>query len=251
MASINEKKGDLFSRGAKKKDLAEPLSDSTATKEPKMSNSPIPALEEDSNMEDAGTTVVEISDKCQQACEHDIRKENSNQNSVEQAHTESRAAFKHSEELETAVKSLESEKVMAAEENGHPATSGPDTSSAVITGETSDAEKVGAKEPVQNSPEVWETVIDSGFSVAKGSTKSHNLVEDVEKALGENSFNGKQLDSQLCIPGVQPVDLRQAVDTGVGLINQLGIEVEDISENEEDIDIGQGKTGCLQYLVSS
>ena len=251
MASMNEKKGDLLSRGAKKKELSEPLSDSTVTKEPKTSKSPITAREEDSNLEDAATTVVEISDKCQQACEHDIRKENSSQNDIEQAQTESRAGFKHREELETAVKSLENEKVMASEDNSDPASSGPDTSAAVVASETSDVDKVGVKEPVQNSPEVWETVIDSGFSVANGNTKSHNLVEDVEKALGENSFNGKQLsDRQLCIPGVQPVDLRQAVDTGVGLINQLGIEVEDISENEEDIDIGQGKTGCLHYSVA-
>lgn len=244
IASMNEKKSDSLSRGGKKKETSEPSLDSATIKEePKMSKSPIPASEEDSNMDDMGTTVVEISDKCQQACEHDIRKENS-QNNIEQAkhETESKSGCKHTEELETAVKSLENEKVLSSEDIVNPATqmtSGSATSTAVLTGKSPDAGKVGTKESAQNSQEVWETVIDSGFSVANGNTKSHSLVEDVEKALGENS---KQSDSKLCIPGVQPVDLRQAVDTGVGLINQLGIEVEDISENEEDIDPGQGKT---------
>ena len=100
----------------------------------------------------------------------------------------------------------------------------------------------------QASQEVWETVIDSGFSVANGGSKSLNQeerisisqVEDMEKVLVEGSFDGKHSSNKLSIPGVQPVDLRQAVDKGVGLINQLGIEVEDISETEEDIDPGQG-----------
>lgn len=60
----------------------------------------------------------------------------------------------------------------------------------------------------------------------------------MEKVFVEGSFDGKQLSNQFSIFGVQLVDLRQVVDKGVGLINQLGIEVEDISEIEEDIDFG-------------
>jgi len=246
IASMNEKKGDALPRGSKKKETAEPSLDSTATKEPKMSKSPLLASEEDSYLEDTTTTVVEISDKCQQACEHDIWKENSSQDNVVLAknETESKSGFKHIEELETAVRSLQNEKLISSEDTSDPATQmtpASAASTAVVAGEMADAGNIGTKQSTQNGQEVWETVIDSGFSVANGDTKSLDLVEDVEKALGENSFSGKQSDSQLSIPGVQPVDLRQAVDTGVGLINQLGIEVEDISENEEDIDPGQGK----------
>ena len=202
-----------------------------------MSKSPIAASEEDGNMEEAVTTVVEISDKCQQACEHEIRKENS-ENSTDQAKqdVDSKSGFKPIEKLETTVKSLEDEKVVSSEDTANSVAQAASKTSVIP-----DDGKTGMKEIAQNGQEVWETVIDSGFSVANGTTKSQDLVEDVEKALSESSLSGKQSDSQLCIPGVQPVDLRQAVDTGVGLINQLGIEVEDISENEEDIDPGQGK----------
>lgn len=71
-----------------------------------------------------------------------------------------------------------------------------------------------------------------------GEIISISQVEDMEKVFGENSFSGKQFDKQFSIFGMQLVDLRQVVDIGVGFINQLGIEVEDISENEEDIDFG-------------
>lgn len=252
MASINEKKGDLLScRGSRKRETTEPSLDSSTTKETKTSGkSPIPAIEEDSNMEDTATTVVEISDKCQQACEHDIRKENNSLNNIEQAETKAVAGLKHVEELETAVKSLENEKAMQSSEDiDNPAVSGHDTSVDTVTGEITETNKPGAKDVMQSGQEVWETVLDSGFSVAKGNTKSHDLVGDVEKVLSENSFSGKQSDNQLCIPGMQPVDLRQAVDTGVGLINQLGIEVEDISENEEDIDPGQGEITSMFRLL--
>lgn len=250
LAAINERKNDASSKvsGGKKKELTEPCLDLTDAKEAKESNSTIPIHEEDSVMEDTSVSFVESSDKCQQACEHEIRKENDNQKNVDQAkHVDSKSGFKPVlDEQQIAVKNLEKEQVKDATN----LTTCTTTTAVVLSREMPDTSTVGIKsEPSQSSQEVWETVIDSGFSGPNGSGKSSNMgetisisqVEDMEKALGENSFSGKQSDKQLSIPGMQPVDLRQAVDTGVGLINQLGIEVEDISENEEDIDPGQGK----------
>lgn len=260
LAAINDRKNDASSKvsGGKKKEIIEPCLDSTNAKEAKESSSTIPTNEEDSAMEDTSVSFVESSDKCQQACEHEIRKENDNQNNVDQAkhdHIDSKSGFKPVlDEQQIAVKNLEKEQV----KDSTNLTTCTTTTAVVLTSEMPDTGKVGIKsEPYQGSQEVWETV-DSGFSRANGSGKSHNMegtisisqVEDMEKALGENSFSGKQSDNQLSIPGMQPVDLRQAVDTGVGLINQLGIEVEDISENEEDIDPGQGKATLSQLRVS-
>lgn len=240
-----EKKGS----GSKKKDITEPSSDLTNVKEPKVSKSPVPTNEEDSTVEDASVSYVESSDKCQQACEHEIRKENDNQKNVDMAkrEIESKSGFKPVlDEQQTAVNNLKKEQVMLSKGSTNLTTC--TTTTGTLLGDTPDTGKVGIKtEAPQSSQEVWETVIDSGFCGANNSNKSHSMeerisisqVEDMEKALGESS--GKQSDKQLSIPGMQPVDLRQAVDTGVGLINQLGIEVEDISENEEDIDPGQGK----------
>ena len=243
MATMSEKKSDALSRGSKKKETSETAFESTASKETKTSqNLTVIDNDDDSNTEDAITTVVEISDKCQQACEHDIQKESNSRNNVEQGEDESKAKFKCIEDIKAAVESLEKESALASE-GSHDVASSPkaDLRSEVELSAISDTVKDGAKDALQTTQEVWETVIDSGFSVAKGSAKSRDLVEDVEKALSENCFSNKESANQLCIPGVQPVDLRQAVDAGVGLINQLGIEVEDISENEEDIDPGQGK----------
>lgn len=248
LAAINEKKNDASSKvSGKKKEITKPCLDLTDAKEGKESNSTIPANEEDSAMEDTSVSFVESSDKCQQACEHEIRKENDNQKNVGQANLiDSKSGFKPVlDEQQIAVKQLEKEQV----KDPTKWTTHTTTTAVVLTREVPDTGTVGIKsEPSQSSQEVWETVIDSGFSGPNGSGKSSNMgetisisqVEDMEKALGENSFSGKQSDKQLTIPGMQPVDLRQAVDTGVGLINQLGIEVEDISENEEDIDPGQG-----------
>ncbi|XP_068740742.1 uncharacterized protein [Montipora capricornis] len=248
MASMSEKKSDLLSRANKKKDCLESSLDASTSKDTKtLEKSPTPENEEESNAEETITTVVEISDKCQQACEHDIQKENSSRSNVEQDEAESNTKFKCIEDIEAAVESLGNEKALALESSHDLVSSKPDSSSEV---EISDAVKDGAGESEQSSQEVWETVIDSGFSVAKGNGKPHDLVEDVEKALSENSFASKESANQLCIPGVQPVDLRQAVDAGVGLINQLGIEVEDISENEEDIDPGQDSDYTSKTIVA-
>ncbi|XP_067016180.1 zinc finger protein 608-like isoform X2 [Acropora muricata] len=241
MATMSEKKSDALSRGSKKKETSETAFESAASKETKTSQkSPVIENDDDSNAEDTITTVVEISDKCQQACEHDIQKENNSRNKVEQGGDESKGKFKCIEDIEAAVESLEKENALASD-GSHDVALSPkaDSRSEVELSAISDTVKDGAKDALQTTQEVWETVIDSGFSVAKGSAKSRDLVEDVEKALSENCFSNKESANQLCIPGVQPVDLRQAVDAGVGLINQLGIEVEDISENEEDIDPGQ------------
>lgn len=236
MATISEKKSDALSRGSKKKETSETAFESTASKETKTSQkSPVIENDDDSNTEDTITTVVEISDKCQQACEHDIQKENNSRNNVEQGEDKSK-------DIEAAVESLGKESALPLEGSHDVASSSKaDSRSKGELSAISDTVKDGAKDALQTTQEVWETVIDSGFSVAKGTAKSRDLVEDVEKALSENCFSNKESANQLCIPGVQPVDLRQAVDAGVGLINQLGIEVEDISENEEDIDPGQGK----------
>jgi len=253
LAAINERKNDASSKGSggKKKEINEPCLDLTNAKEAKESNLTIPTNEEDSAMEDTSVSFVESSDKCQQACEYEIRKENDNQNNVDQAkHIDSKSGFKPVlDEQQIAVKNLEKEQV----KDSTNLTTCTTITAEVLTRKMPDAGTVGIKsEPSQGSQEVWETaVIDCGYSGPNGSGKSHGMesetisisqVEDMEKALGENSFSGKQSDNQLSIPGMQPVDLRQAVDTGVGLINQLGIEVEDISENEEDIDPGQGKS---------
>ena len=250
LAAINERKNDASSRvsGGKKKEITEPCVDLSNAKEGKESNLTIPTNEEDSAMDDTSVSFVESSDKCQQACEHEIRKENDNQKNVDQAkHIDSKSGFKPVlEEQQIAVKNLEKEQV----KDSTNLTTCTKTTAEVLTREMPDTSTVGIKsEPSQGSQEVWETaVIDCGVSGPNGSGKSHDMetisisqVEDMEKALAENNFSGKQSDNQLSIPGMQPVDLRQAVDTGVGLINQLGIEVEDISENEEDIDPGQGK----------
>lgn len=236
MATMSEKKSDALSRGSKKKETSETAFESTASKETKTSQkSPVIENDDDSNAEDTITTVVEISDKCQQACEHDIQKENNSRNNVERDEDESK-------DIEAVVESLEKESALPLEGSRDVASSSKaDSRSEGELSAISDTVKDGAKDALQTTQEVWETVIDSGFSVAKGTAKSRDLVEDVEKALSENCFSNKESANQLCIPGVQPVDLRQAVDAGVGLINQLGIEVEDISENEEDIDPGQGK----------
>ena len=258
IASMNEKKSDSLSRGNKKRETPEPSLDGKNAKEAKISKSPIPASEEDSNMEEPVTTIVEISDKCQQACEHEIRKENRELgiDQGKQGISDSKSGFKPIEKLETGARCVQVENVTPEDANGSAvahASLGEPASSAAKTGEMPTASKVVIKETAQNNQEVWETVIDSGFSVANGSGKSQDLVEDVEKAIRDNSLSNKQFEGQLCIPGMQPVDLRQAVDTGVGLINQLGIEVEDISENEEDIDPGQGKatTKALIYTFNS
>lgn len=250
LAAINERKNDASSKvsGGKKKEITEPCLDSTISKEAKEPNLTIPTNEEDGSMEDTSVSFVESSDKCQQACEHEIRKENDNQKSVDQhKQIDSKSDFKPvQDEQQIAVKNLEKEQVKESTILSTCTT----TTAVVLTNEMPHTGTVGIKsEPSQGSQEVWETVIDSGFSAPTGSGKSHNMeetisisqVEDMEKALGESTFSGKPPDNQLSIPGMQPVDLRQAVDTGVGLINQLGIEVEDISENEEDIDPGQGK----------
>lgn len=251
LAAIERKNDATKGSGSKKKEISELSSDLTNAKEPKVSKSPVPTNEEDSAVEDASVSYVESSDKCQQACEHEIRKENDNQKNVDMAKREidSKTGFKPVlDEQQTAVKNLEKEQVMLSKGSTNLPTC--TTATGTLLGETPDTGKIGIKsEAPQSSQEVWETVIDSGFSGANDSGKSHNMderisisqVEDMEKALGESSLSGKQSDKQLSIPGMQPVDLRQAVDTGVGLINQLGIEVEDISENEEDIDPGQGK----------
>ena len=266
IAAINERKNDASSKGSsgKKKEITEQSSDSTNGKEPKVSKSPITTNEEDSAMEDTSVSFVESSDKCQQACEHEIRKENDNQRNVSMAkhEIESKSGFKPvQDEQQTAVKNLEKEQLMLSKDlsklSACTTTTGPLTSDMLDTG------KFGIKsEAHQNSQEVWETVIDSGFSGANDSSKSQNIeerisisqVEEMEKALGESALSGKQSEKQLSIPDMQPVDLRQAVDTGVGLINQLGIEVEDISENEEDIDPGQGEEPsfkmCYNYGLS-
>ena len=264
LAAINERKNDASSKvsGSKKKEIAEPCLDSTISKEAKESNLTIPTNEEDSAMEDTSVSFVESSDKCQQACEHEIRKENDSQKNSDQAkHIDSKSGFKPVlDEQQIAVKNLEKDQV----KDSTILTTCTTTTAVVLSSEMPDTSTVGIKsEPSQGSQEVWETeLIDSGFSVATGSGKSHNMeetisqVEDMEKALGESSFSGKRSNNQLSIPGMQPVDLRQAVDTGVGLINQLGIEVEDISENEEDIDPGQGKsylthTGFLNQDINA
>lgn len=255
IASMNEKKSDSSSRGNKKRETLEPSLDGKNTKEAKISKSPIPASEEDSNMEEPVTTIVEISDKCQQACEHEIRKENRELgiDQGKQGISDSKSGFKPIEKLETGARCVQVENVTPEDANGSAvahASLGEPASSAAKTGEMPTASKVVIKETAQNNQEVWETVIDSGFSVANGSGKSQDLVEDVEKAIQDNSLSNKQFEGQLYIPGMQPVDLRQAVDTGVGLINQLGIEVEDISENEEDIDPGQGKATAKALIYT-
>ena len=250
LAAINERKNDASSKvsGGKKKEITEPCLDLTISKEAKESNLTIPTNEEGSSMEDTSVSFVESSDKCQQACEHEIRKENDNQKKVDQAkQIDSKSGFQPVlDEQQIAVKNLEKEQV----KESTILTTCTKTTAVVLTNEMPHTGTVGIKsEPSQGSQEVWETVIDSGFSAPTGSGKSHNMeetisisqVEDMERALGESTFSGKPPDNQLSIPDMQTVDLRQAVDTGVGLINQLGIEVEDISENEEDIDPGQGK----------
>lgn len=247
IAAINERKNDTSSKVGRKKEITEQSSDSTNAKEPKVSKSPIPTNEEDSAMEDASVSYVESSDKCQQACEHEIRKENDNQKNIDMAkhEIESKAGFKPvQDEQQTAVKNLEKEQLMPSKDSTNTTTTGPPMSETL----NNNKDRIKSEVP-QGNQEVWETVIDSGFSGTNDSNKCHNVqerisisqVEDMEKALGDSSFNGKLSDKQVSLPGMQPVDLRQAVDTGVGLINQLGIEVEDISENEEDIDPGQGK----------
>ena len=257
IASMNEKKNESSrGSGTKKKESAETSTESTTAKEAKVPKSPIPSTEEDVTMEDTTVSFVESSDKCQQACEHDIRLENDNQKKVD--HTKQEHGFKPvPDEQQAAVKNLEKEEIMMSKDSTNSSTHLiPVPVCTVTTEEIQDCGKVSVKsETPQASQEVWETVIDSGFSLANGGSKSLNMeerisisqVEDVEKALGESSFSGKQSSNQLSIPDMQPVDLRQAVDTGVGLINQLGIEVEDISETEEDIDPGQGKGTLFNY----
>ncbi|XP_022805026.1 uncharacterized protein LOC111342243 isoform X2 [Stylophora pistillata] len=248
IASMNEKKSES-SRGAvnKKKEMIETCTDTTATKEAKMSESPIPSTE-DASEKDTTVSFVESSDKCQQACEQDIRLENDIQEKVD--HIKEENSFQPVlEEQKSSVKRLDKEETIRANDSSNSSTlSIPIPMCTATTDEMQGCGKDLMKSDTpQASQEVWETVIDSGFSVANGGSKSLNQeerisisqVEDMEKVLVEGSFDGKHSSNKLSIPGVQPVDLRQAVDKGVGLINQLGIEVEDISETEEDIDPGQ------------
>ena len=250
IASMNEKKNES-SRGSasKKKEIIETSTDAIAVKETKMSKSPVPSTEEDAVEKDCTVSFVESSDKCQQACEHDIRLENDIQEKVD--HVKQENSFKPVlEEQKGIIKNLKKEETMMSKDASNSSVGLIATPMCAAT--TDEMQGCGKDTMKSNTPqasqEVWETVIDSGFSVANSGSKSLNQeerisisqVEDMEKVLVEGSFDGKQSSNQLSIPGVQPVDLRQAVDKGVGLINQLGIEVEDISETEEDIDPGQG-----------
>lgn len=80
---------------------------------------------------------------------------------------------------------------------------------------------------VANTQEVWETVLESGCVT----TASDSGI----KKSGDGTYKQGKQDGDK-----GPKDEGQQVMITTCGINQLGIEVEDISENEEDIDPGQG-----------
>jgi len=88
---------------------------------------------------------------------------------------------------------------------------------------------------VADTQEVWETVLDSGCSnvMSDDITTTHNQAAVCEGSKEEEPGSGDK-------SATSPMDEGQQVMITTSGINQLGIEVEDISENEEDIDPGQG-----------
>lgn len=80
---------------------------------------------------------------------------------------------------------------------------------------------------VADTQEVWETVLDSGCVTSAALSETKMSVAGGERQEGQDGSKGVN-------------DEGQQVLITTSSINQLGIEVEDISENEEDIDPGQG-----------
>ena len=256
IATINEKKSDLSSSrgfGTKKKETADQSFDAAMMKGHKKIK--YFTNDEEGNGDQPMEVKVESSDKCQQACENEILQEKD-----ELMCTENVSSFRDKEKdwedspciepKDTAVDNVQEEKSLllslSASSNGCADSAAMATEAEILPQE----EKSAKIETVDDNLEVWETVIDSGFSgMAKCGAKSFDSedtvslgpVEEMEKVMREQNGGVKPCKSHPQLPVVKPVDLRQAVDTGMGLINQLGIEVEDISENEEDIDPGQGE----------
>ncbi|EDO45676.1 predicted protein [Nematostella vectensis] len=101
--------------------------------------------------------------------------------------------------------------------------------------------------PTQQVPEaateqeVWETVVDSGHSGELNFGGKETV--SIEEMMGGDQEGGDTVlvegGKAADVRGVVSKDERRQIVLPAGSMNQLGIEVEDISENEEDIDPGK------------
>lgn len=101
---------------------------------------------------------------------------------------------------------------------------------------------------VQGSQEVWETVIDSGCSSAKvnlGSVDTQNHLIKCEASAVDNisvsiDKDGKKIGGNRDEMNSHEAKSSQDTESTIRSLTELGIEVENISENEEEIDPGKG-----------